>query len=83
MKVTKNDLIKLQKKYNMQFLRYDITKEGIGIQLTTENEIEELDNFLKETEDNELVGGTKSCWENEVTYFIYCPPRWINLWGWA
>ena len=78
----KAELIETFTKYNMEFMREPITKQGIGAFCRVNHAIPDLD---KVVEDNRLpvVGTRVYLPDGEIEYKIYCPSQWIDLWGWC
>lgn len=73
-------LMEIAQKYNMEFVRDEITREGCGVYGTYSAAIPELDKLV---DDNELpVVGRRTYDAGSVTYTIFCPRAWIDLWGW-
>lgn len=84
--MNKATAIALSKKYNMDFIRNPITREGCGVYLQSDRCIPELEKLAEEsTQSNEL---TPCCMELQrvgraTIYRLYVPSSWIDLWGWA
>lgn len=86
--MTKESAIKIAEKFGMDFIRDAITREGCGLYLESDRCIPELDKLAKESTQS---NGLAPCWmEAEytgggcpVTYRLYVPARWLDLWGWA
>lgn len=83
----KAELKAIADRYEMGIIREKITGVGVGLYLTTEEDIPELDTMANKTplEKFEGVIITKeysSC-DNKRTYRVYCPANWFDLWGWA
>lgn len=82
--MTKKELQAIAEKYNMHFMRHKITREGLGVQVETDHYIPELDKLV-DTDD--FINGGRICATREtaaetILYRIYCPVKWIDLWGW-
>lgn len=77
--MTKAELIAISEKYGFDFIRNEITNEGVGICLANTNiDIPELDNL-----DSMQIGATKAySVDGTHTYRVFCPASWIDLWGW-
>lgn len=71
----------LQKKHGMEIMRDEITRQGFGLYVATENRIPELDALARDRSTPMLVdySGEQFC----VMYSLYCPESWFDLWGWA
>lgn len=83
--MTKDELKTLQERYNMEFIRDSVTREGSGIFLVSDQLIPELDAIVENEEAPHpgMVAGTRELLVNKYHYKIYCPKTWIDLWGWA
>lgn len=78
----KAELKAIAERYKMDFLRKEITNEGIGLSLVTEEDIPELDKLLNPKSPHEAVVATKLAAGGTNLYHVYCPTSWIDLWGW-
>lgn len=77
----KAELMEIAQRYNMKFVRNEITCEGCGVYGTYGATVPELDKII---DDNELpVVGEHTYDADSVTYTIFCPRAWIDLWGWC
>ena len=83
----KADLKEIADRYGMGIIRQEITGLWVGLYLTTEKDIPELDTLANKTpfEKFEGIMVTKeySPCDNTRTYRVYCPANWFDLWGWA
>ena len=83
----KADLKAIADRYEMGIIREEITNEGVGLYLVTEEDIPELDALSKIPPFDKKPGGviaTKeySPCDNSHTYRVYCPTSWFDLCGW-
>lgn len=82
----KAELKAIADRYEMGIIREKITGAGVGLYLTTEKDILELDPLANKTpfEKFEGIMVTKeySPCDNTRTYRVYCPANWFDLWGW-
>lgn len=77
----KAELMEIAQRYNMEFMRNEITREGCGVYGTFDAAIPELDKLV---DDNDPpVVGRRTYGADSVTYTIFCPRAWIDLWGWC
>lgn len=77
----KAELMEIAQRYNMEFVRNEITREGCGVYGTFDAAIPELDKLV---DDNDPpVVGRRTYGADSVTYTISCPRAWIDLWGWC
>lgn len=77
----KAELMEIAQRYNMEFVRNEITREGCGVYGTFDAVIPELDKLV---DDNDPpVVGRRTYGADSVTYTIFCPRAWIDLWGWC
>lgn len=62
-------------------MRDEITRQGFGLYVATENRIPELDALARDGSTSMLAdySGEQFC----VMYSLYCPESWFDLWGWA
>ena len=83
----KAELKEIADRYGMGIIRQEITGLGVGLYLTTEKDIPELDTLANKTpfEKFEGIMVTKeySPCDNTRMYRVYCPANWFDLWGWA
>lgn len=83
----KAELKEIADRYGMGIIRQEITGLGVGLYLTTEKDIPELDTLANKTpfEKFEGIMVTKeySPCDNTYTYCVYCPVNWFDLRGWA
>lgn len=71
----------LQKKYGMEIMRDEITRQGLGLYVATENRIQELDALARDR--SAAMVADYSGEPVHTTYSLYCPKSWFDLWGWA
>lgn len=83
----KAELKAIADRYRMNIIREKITGAGVGLYLTTEKDIPELDTLANKTPFEKFEGITVtkeySPCDNTHTYRVYCPSNWFDLWGWA
>lgn len=83
----KAELKAIADRYGMDIIRQEITGLGVGLYLTTEKDIPELEPLGNKTPFEKFEGiiVTKeySPCDNTHTYRVYCPSNWFDLWGWA
>ena len=76
----KAELMEIASRYEMDFIRNNITNEGVGVWKRSAELIPELDAIV---EANQLpVTGERLADPEGYTYRIFCPSNWIDLWGW-
>lgn len=79
--MNKIGLMEIAQRYNMEFARNEITREGYGVYGTYSAAVPDLDKII---DNNELpVVGRRTYDADSVTYTIFCPRAWIDLWGWC
>lgn len=78
--MTKTELRLTAEKYGMEFIRENVTQEGVGVWCVSAELIPELDAVVDA--DKMPVVGTRSYTGDSYLYRIYCPKEWIDLWGW-
>ena len=79
--MTKKEAKELAKKYNMEIVRNEITGEGLGAEIDSNEEIAELEEMIgKDIFPCRLEPFRYG--EYGVTYRLYVPTDWIDLWGW-
>lgn len=82
----KAELKAIADRYEMGIIREEITGEGIGLYLVTEEDIPELDTLASispfEKPENVITTKEYSPCDNTHTYRVYCPANWFDLWGW-
>ena len=77
----KTELMAIAQRHNMEFARNEITREGYGVYGTYSAAVPDLDKIV---DNNELpVVGRRTYDADSVTYTIFCPQAWIDLWGWC
>lgn len=77
----KAELMEIAQRYSMEFVRNEITREGCGVYGTYSAAVPDLDKIV---DNNELpVTGRRTYDADSVTYTIFCPQAWIDLWGWC
>ncbi len=76
----KAELIKIAEKYDMDFIRHPVTREGSGVWCKSGELIPELDAIVEG--DEYPVVGERLLLAGDYTYRIYCPTSWIDIWGW-
>lgn len=83
----KAELKAIADRYGMDIIRQEITGEGVGLYLVTEENIPELDTLANkapfEKFEGIIVTKEYSPCDNTHTYRVYCPSNWFDLWGWA
>lgn len=83
----KAELKAIADRYEMGIIREKITGAGVGLYLTTEKDIPELDPLANkvpfEKFEGIIVTKEYSPCDNTHTYRVYCPSNWFDLWGWA
>lgn len=83
----KAELKAIADRYEMDIIREEITRLGVGLYLVTKEDIPELDTLANKTPFEEFKGviATKEYnqYDNTHTYRVYCPANWFDLWGWA
>lgn len=79
--MNKIGLMEIAQRYSMEFARNEITREGCGVYGTYSAVVPDLDKIVY---NNELpVVGRRTYDADSVTYTIFCPRAWIDLWGWC
>ena len=79
--MNKAELMGIAERYNMEFIRDHVTRQGAGVYCKSAALIPELDAI---TDNNRLpVVWERTYAAGEYLYRIFCPSAWIDLWGWA
>ena len=85
----KAELIEIAARYNMEFIREQITRQGSGVYCVSADPIPELDKIVDENllpvvgERSYCPAGPAPDSPGEYLYRIFCPAGWIDLWGWT